>query len=100
MTAGKQAFAGPNARVSRRRIALVLRSCSARAPGCAKRETEAKRICARCPVKSPCLAYALGVHEALGIWGGSTEAERRQLYRAVQRRMRDGPLGTDAASAR
>jgi WhiB family redox-sensing transcriptional regulator len=45
----------------------------------AKREKVAKSICARCPVKSPCLAYALRVHEALGIWGGTTEADRRQL---------------------
>jgi WhiB family redox-sensing transcriptional regulator len=45
----------------------------------AKRERVAKSICARCPVKSPCVAYALQVNEALGIWGGTTEAERRQL---------------------
>jgi WhiB family redox-sensing transcriptional regulator len=49
----------------------------------AKRETMAKSICARCPVKSACLAYALRVHEALGIWGGTTETERRQLARVV-----------------
>jgi WhiB family redox-sensing transcriptional regulator len=49
----------------------------------AKRETMAKSICARCPVKSPCLAYALRVDELLGIWGGTTEAERRQLQHDV-----------------
>jgi WhiB family redox-sensing transcriptional regulator len=44
-----------------------------------KRETLAKRICARCPVKSPCLAYAMQGNETLGIWGGLTEVERRRL---------------------
>ena len=48
-----------------------------------KREKLAKNICARCPVQTPCLAYALQVGETLGIWGGTTEAERRQLHRTA-----------------
>jgi WhiB family redox-sensing transcriptional regulator len=54
----------------------------------AKREKVAKSICARCPVRSPCLAYALRVHETLGIWGGTTEAERRQLQRGPKAHVR------------
>ena len=46
---------------------------------CAKREKVAKSICARCPVRTACLAYALQVNETLGIWGGHTEVERRHL---------------------
>lgn len=42
---------------------------------------EAKRICARCPVLTDCLEFAL-VTRATGIWGGMTDNERRQLVRA------------------
>jgi WhiB family redox-sensing transcriptional regulator len=39
----------------------------------------AKRICAGCPVKAECLAYALANDERFGIWGGLSERERRRL---------------------
>jgi WhiB family transcriptional regulator, redox-sensing transcriptional regulator len=39
----------------------------------------AKKICARCQIQQPCLDYALGVGPIQGIWGGTTEEERRQL---------------------
>ncbi len=42
---------------------------------------EAKEICAECPVREPCLEYALGVREKHGVWGGLTERERRRLVR-------------------
>ncbi len=42
----------------------------------AAREQAAKAICATCPVKTPCAAYALQHHERYGIWGGLTESER------------------------
>ncbi|GEM_PF-1466654 len=42
---------------------------------------EAKKICARCPVRAPCLRFALATGQAYGIWGGRTEDERRQLCR-------------------
>ncbi len=38
----------------------------------------AKRICAGCPVAADCLQHALRVGEH-GVWGGTTEAERRRL---------------------
>ena len=47
---------------------------------------EAKAICARCPVREPCLEFALSTRESDGIWGGATERERRRLLR--QRRKR------------
>ena len=37
---------------------------------------EAKAICARCPVRRQCLAFALRTRQAHGIWGGMTEEER------------------------
>ena len=41
----------------------------------------ARRVCVDCPVKSPCLEYALAHDERFGIWGGLSERERRRLKR-------------------
>ncbi len=43
------------------------------------RERRAKAICAICPVRRPCLDYALRIREPHGIWGGLNEIERKQL---------------------
>lgn len=43
-----------------------------------RREIKAKAICGVCPVNSECLEFALQIKEPYGIWGGLTEAERRQ----------------------
>ena len=43
------------------------------------REARAKAICATCPVRRPCLDYALRIREPHGIWGGLNEVERKQL---------------------
>lgn len=43
---------------------------------------EAKAMCARCPVRPPCLQYALANGERYGIWGGKSERERRKLRAA------------------
>jgi len=43
------------------------------------REQAAKSICARCPVREQCLAFALAAREAHGVWGGLNEVERRKL---------------------
>jgi WhiB family redox-sensing transcriptional regulator len=45
------------------------------------REAVAKAICRRCLVREDCLAFALHVREAHGIWGGMNEMERRALLR-------------------
>jgi WhiB family redox-sensing transcriptional regulator len=42
---------------------------------------EAKAICALCPVRQPCLEFALATREKNGIWGGLTERERRRVLR-------------------
>jgi WhiB family redox-sensing transcriptional regulator len=47
----------------------------------ARREAKAKAICARCPVREPCLEFALRIREPHGVWGGLNEVERRQLLR-------------------
>jgi WhiB family redox-sensing transcriptional regulator len=46
----------------------------------AARGDAAKRICAQCPLQRDCLDYALRVHEPLGIWGGTDELERREIF--------------------
>lgn len=38
----------------------------------------AKQVCARCPVSRECLEYAI-VNEVFGVWGGTTERERRRI---------------------
>lgn len=43
------------------------------------REQRAKAICRTCPVNTDCLDFAIGGREFHGIWGGTTEVERREL---------------------
>jgi WhiB family redox-sensing transcriptional regulator len=42
---------------------------------------EAKAICAECPVRQACLEHALAHREREGVWGGTTERERRRIVR-------------------
>jgi WhiB family transcriptional regulator, redox-sensing transcriptional regulator len=42
----------------------------------------ARRVCQHCPVTTPCLRWALDLGQVSGIWGGTTEEERRALRRA------------------
>ena len=48
----------------------------------ADREARAKAICGQCSVMSNCLEYAVSIRERHGVWGGLSEAERRQLISA------------------
>ena len=41
----------------------------------------AQKTCAECPVKSPCLEYALDNRVDHGVWGGTSERERRRILR-------------------
>jgi WhiB family redox-sensing transcriptional regulator len=40
---------------------------------------EAKQVCRTCAVRKPCLEWALGRGEDAGVWGGTTDDERRIL---------------------
>ena len=42
-------------------------------------------ICAGCPVRDACLEHALANGERHGVWGGTTEHERRVLLRHRRR---------------
>ncbi|CAA9343853.1 MAG: WhiB-like transcription regulator [uncultured Frankineae bacterium] len=41
----------------------------------------AKVVCRRCPVVEPCLSWALETGQDAGVWGGTSEDERRALAR-------------------
>ena len=45
---------------------------------------EAKRICRTCPVQARCLAWALDHGVTDGVWGGTTEDERRAIWRLTR----------------
>jgi WhiB family redox-sensing transcriptional regulator len=38
-------------------------------------------VCASCPVREQCLDFALTTNQSDGIWGGTTETERRRIRR-------------------
>jgi hypothetical protein len=60
----------------------------------------ARQVCAACPVREPCLEYALSNRITHGIWGGLTERERRPLRsRLVQDARRDRDRAILAADA-
>ena len=46
-----------------------------------REEASALAICASCPVVDDCLDHALDTNERFGVWGGTTEKQRRQLSR-------------------
>jgi WhiB family redox-sensing transcriptional regulator len=41
----------------------------------------AKTVCRECPVQPDCLEFALTTNQDSGIWGGTSEEERRKLRR-------------------
>lgn len=41
--------------------------------------SNAKRLCGQCPVSVSCLRWALSHGVTAGVWGGTTEEERRRL---------------------
>ncbi|MEV7908058.1 WhiB family transcriptional regulator [Streptomyces anulatus] len=45
---------------------------------------KAKKICARCPVRSQCAAYALARDERYGLWGGMTPRQRQRLLNRMK----------------
>ncbi len=50
-----------------------------RDPDRSRRIENAKAICESCPAITECRAYALGVREPYGIWGGLSEHDRASL---------------------
>jgi WhiB family redox-sensing transcriptional regulator len=45
----------------------------------------AKAVCSMCPAQEPCLEFAVATNQDSGVWGGTSEEERREMRRARQR---------------
>ena len=41
----------------------------------------AKAVCRPCPVREQCLSYALDNNEEFGVWGGTSQNDRRKMRR-------------------
>jgi WhiB family redox-sensing transcriptional regulator len=48
----------------------------------------AKAVCQSCPSLEPCLEFALATNQDSGIWGGTSEEERRKLRKQWLARQR------------
>lgn len=44
---------------------------------------KAKQVCGECPACDDCLQYALETNQDSGIWGGTSEEERRHIRRQL-----------------
>lgn len=65
------------------------------ATGAALEQIErAKMVCHSCPVEQQCLQWALDHHQDVGVWGGLSEEERRNLHR-LQRPQSRGARALD-----
>ncbi len=72
-------------------------------PGRGESAEPARQVCAACPVRQPCLDYALSHGITHGVWGGLAERERRGLRSgraAAARRERDEAIAAAAAAGR
>ena len=48
----------------------------------------AKTVCSGCDVRALCLEFALATNQESGVWGGTSEEERRKLRKAWLTRRR------------
>jgi WhiB family redox-sensing transcriptional regulator len=70
-------------------------------PGRGESAGPARQICASCPVRRPCLDYAISHGITSGIWGGLTDRDRRPLrtrHVSAVRRERDAAIAAAAAA--
>ena len=49
-----------------------------------RQEKRAKAVCATCPVKAECLAFAVETRQVHGVWGGLGEEELARLGRSLR----------------
>ena len=49
---------------------------------------QAKAVCRACPSMEPCLEFALSTNQESGVWGATSEEERRKLRRQWVARQR------------
>ena len=70
-------------------------------PGRGESAEPARQFCALCPVRQPCLQFALSHGIVHGIWGGLTERDRRALrtrHVGAVRRERDAAIAAAAGA--
>jgi WhiB family redox-sensing transcriptional regulator len=60
---------------------------------------DAKAVCLGCVVRTECLEHALA-HERFGIWGGTSERERRDIRRQRRRAVAAGDIRTPSHTHR
>jgi WhiB family redox-sensing transcriptional regulator len=48
----------------------------------------AKLVCCGCPSRVPCLEFALSTNQDSGVWGATSEEDRRHLRRTYLSRRR------------
>lgn len=56
----------------------------------------AKQTCRACEVRAECLEWALTQGEVFGVWGGTSERERRLLRKLKRTEVADTDLGVAA----
>ena len=54
---------------------------------------QAKSVCRECPVQTACLDFALATNQDSGVWGGTSEDERRKVRRAWVARNKAAAVG-------
>ncbi len=59
----------------------------------------AKKICASCPVKDPCLDHALTNRIDHGVWGGASERQRRRILKSRRVAARAARAAAEVRSA-
>jgi len=64
---------------------------TAHRPGSAQ-PAEGKAVCGGCPLQRGCLQWAMDTGQEAGVWGGTSEDERRAMRRAAR-------IGTSAHAA-
>ncbi len=53
-------------------------------PGMVPAMAAAMAMCSVCPVREPCLEYAVADPEITGIWGGTSAKARARMRRGLQ----------------
>ena len=53
---------------------------------------QARAVCDTCPVQVECLQFALATNQDSGVWGGTTEEDRRKLRRAYVARQKSAVM--------
>jgi WhiB family transcriptional regulator, redox-sensing transcriptional regulator len=54
-------------------------------PGYVRQAEKAIKVCTGCTVRPECLDFALAAHRQWGIWGGTSDPERRAVLPALTR---------------